>query len=162
MLEEACSSLPEAKLRHKCAAAIEKNADFIVDLILKEVTPKEVCLALGFCFTNTDIVEIVPLQEPTTSLASKKYVCRLCEIVVEKIEEQLNNKTVQQDVENCVKHICYTLPKNVQPECKKFIEAYANEIIRHFPNGSPKEICHKTCACEADDYDSVQADEVGK
>lgn len=161
MLEEACSSLPKAKLRTKCAAAIEKNADFIVDLILKEVTPKEVCLALGFCFTASDIVEIVALPE-LTKPSPNEYVCRLCEIVVEKIEEQLNNKTAQQDIENCVKHICDTMPKGVQPECKQFIEAYANEIIRHFPSGSPKAICKKACACDTYDDDSVQIEEVGK
>lgn len=156
-----CTSFPKAKLKNKCKAAIEKNADFIVDLILKEVTPKEICLALGFCFgAQPEFIELIPLPEvkPTPS----EYTCRLCQIIVGKIEEQLNNKTAQKDIENCVKHVCVTLPTKLQPKCKDFIQAYADEIIRHFPSGSPKELCQKTCACKGEPEEISTSEDDGK
>lgn len=156
MLEQACSELPKAKLKNKCLSAIEKNTDFIIDLLIKEVTPKEVCLALGFCFTsiNDDVVEVVPLVAPTPP-NPVEYICRVCKIVVQKIEDQLNDKSNQQDVENCVKQVCDALPKKYQPKCRKFIDAYADEIIKYLPNEPPQEICHKACACPTSDEDDI-------
>lgn len=148
VLEQACAELPRAKLKNKCLSAIEKNTDFIIDLLIKEVTPKEVCLALGFCFTsiNNDLVDVVSLPDARPT-PNPEYVCRFCKVVVQKIEDQLNNKSTQEDVENCVKQVCNALPKSLQPKCRKFIDAYANEIIKYLPNESPNEVCKKACAC---------------
>lgn len=160
-MEQACSELPKAKLKNKCLSAIEKNTDFIIDLLIKEVTPKEVCLALGFCFAsiNDDIIELVPLAGTTTTTTTTppvpEYVCRFCKVIVQKIEDQLNNKSNQEDVENCVKQVCDTLPKKYQPKCRKFIDAYANEIIKYLPNEPPQEICRKACVCPASDDDDM-------
>lgn len=157
--------MPKAKLKNKCKAAVEKNADFIVDLLIKEVTPKEVCLALGFCFTqhnnNQDIVQVVnlPVEKPTPN----EYVCRLCQVVVKKVEDELNNKTAQEDVEKCLQEVCVTLPNSLRPKCKKFIDAYANEIIKHIPNDSPKDVCTKACVCNAADEEySAEPELIGK
>lgn len=163
VLEQACYELPKTKLKNKCLAAIEKNTDFIIDLLIKEVTPKEVCLALGFCFTSIhdDLVEVIPLDAPAPK---PEYVCRLCQVVVKKIEDQLNNKSAQDDIENCVKQICDALPKSWQSKCRKFIDAYANEIIKYLPNEPPKEVCEKACACPKDQSfdEGSLADDIGK
>lgn len=170
-MEQACAELPKAKLKNKCLSAIEKNTDFIIDLLIKEVTPKEVCLALGFCFAsfNDDVVEVVPLLDSTTPKPDE-YVCRFCKVIVKKIEDQLNNKSAQEDIENCVKQVCNKLSKKWQPKCRKFIDAYANEIIKYLPNEPPQEVCKKACACpnseddEDIDYllDDVLPDDFGK
>lgn len=153
-------------MRNKCLIAIERNTDNIVNLFIKEVTPKEVCLALGFCIAKTDFVEMVPLTEDRPKPKPNAYVCRLCQIITEKVEDQLNNKTAQEDVENCVKQVCDALPKSFRPQCKKFIDAYANEIIKHFPTDSPKEVCTKACLCDAGEPETVetpeQSPEIGK
>lgn len=157
-MEQACTTLPKEKLRNKCAAAIEKNTDFIVDLIIKEVTPKEVCTALGFCIVAqeepTKIVEIIESSSDTPP-------CRLCQIIVAKVEEQLNNKTAQEDVEKCVKHVCITLPKKLQPKCRQLIDAYADEIVKHFPNSPPRKVCTDACICKPNE-DEEDVKEVGK
>lgn len=147
-------------------SAIEKNTDFIIDLLIKEVTPKEVCLALGFCFTsiNSDMVEVVPLfdtSRPTPRPDPGVYVCRFCKIIVQKIEDQLHNKSAQEDIENCVKQVCNALPAKYQSRCRKFIDAYADEIIKYLPNEPPAEICKKACACTAaDDVEIENLDDI--
>lgn len=140
--------------------AIERETDYIVDLLLKEVTPKEVCLALGFCFARTEFVEMVPLPEVRPTPKPNAYVCRVCQVIVEKVEDELNNKTAQEDVENCMKQVCDGLPTSFRPQCKKFIDAYANEIIKHFPSGSPKQLCTEACFCEKGDDE--QSPEIGR
>lgn len=152
-MEEACADLPGAHLKEKCKTAIEKNSDFIVDLIIKEVTPKEVCIALGFCIIKSPkVVEIVPLKADTPP-------CRLCQIVVAKIEETLNNKTTQQDVENCVKHVCVDLPKKMRPKCRQLIDEYAAEIVKHFPSSSPKKLCTDACICKPNEFEEESSEE---
>lgn len=153
VLEEACADLPGAHLKEKCKKAIEKNSDFIVDLIIKEVTPKEVCIALGFCIIeSTKVVEIVPLKAVIP-------LCRLCQIVVAKMEQTLNNKTTQQDVENCVKHVCLDLPKKMRPKCRQLIDKYAAEIVKHFPSSSPKKLCTDACICTPNEFEKDSSDE---
>lgn len=85
--------------------------------------------------------------------------CKYCKVVVKKIEQELNNKTAQEDIENCVKHICDYYPKKLQGKCKKFIDEYANEIIKYLPNESPEEVCEKACACPKHEDEFEMADE---
>lgn len=154
-------------MKNKCLAAIEKDSDFIIDLLLKEVTPKEVCLAMGFCVphydSSYDIVELIPLVEEKPKPKPNKYVCRVCQVIVEKVEEQLNNKTAQEDVEKCVKQVCDSLPKTLQSPCKEIIDEYADEIVKHFPSESPAKLCTKASFCEADEItEEESAEEIGK
>lgn len=148
-MEEACSAFPKTKLKNKCQVAIEKNADLLINLILKEVTPKEVCTVLGFCgvpSNDADTVEIKTL--PATSTASP-YECRFCQVVVGKIMEEIHNQTNQAEVKKCLEHVCDNYPKSVQSKCKEFVDAYADQIIRYFPSKSPKDLCTKASLCVA-------------
>lgn len=121
------------------------------------MTPKEVCIALGFCLPIAvlpKVVEIVPLN-------SDSKPCRLCQIVVAKVEEKLNNQTAQQNVENCVKHVCLDLPKKLRPKCRQFIDEYATEIIKHFPTSSPKKLCTDACICKPNEPEKEDSSEEG-
>lgn len=150
-------------MKNKCLLAIERNTDYIVDLLIKEVTPREVCLALGFCFAQNDFVQMVPLTETRPKPKPNPYVCRVCQVVVQKVEEELNNKTAQEDVENCVKQVCTALPNSFRTDCKKFIDAYANEIIKHFPSSSPKKLCTEACFCAASEEEPIpEVPEIGE
>lgn len=116
---------------------------------------------MGFCFAHYETIELVPLADKPKP-APNKYTCRLCEIIIEKVEEKLNNKTAQQDIENCVKQICVALPSSLRSECKKLIDAYADEIIKHFPSGSPTQLCKKACVCDVDVEEMPkQIDDIG-
>lgn len=131
--------------------AIEKNADLLINLILKEVTPKEVCTVLGFCgvpATDGDVVEIKPF--PSKSIVDK-YECRFCQVVIGKVMSELNNQSNQAEVKKCLEHVCDNYPGAVQTKCKQFVDAYADDIIKHFPSKSPKDLCTKACLCIATD-----------
>lgn len=43
------------KLRNKCDALVDKYGDYIVDLIMKELTPKEICRELGMCILRMQV-----------------------------------------------------------------------------------------------------------
>lgn len=73
VLEHACESLPKANLRQACITAVKKNSDFIFNAIIKNVTPKEICVVLAFC-----IAEDKPVPAPKNDPQ-----CVLCELVME-------------------------------------------------------------------------------
>lgn len=136
--------------------AIEKNADLLINLILKEVTPKEVCTVLGFCgvtSNNKDEVEIKPLL---SAPVASKYECRFCQVIVGKVIAEINNQSNQAEVKKCMEHICDSYPASVQLKCKQFIDAYADDIIKHFPNNSPKDLCTKAALCTAEDFQATE------
>lgn len=148
-MEEACSAFPKTKLKNKCQVAIEKNADVLINLILKEVTPKEVCTVLGFCgvpATDGDVVEIKPL--PSTP-ATDKYECRFCQVVVGRVMAEINNKSNQAEAKKCLEHVCDSYSGTVKAKCREFVDAYADDIIKHFPSKSAKDLCSKASLCEA-------------
>lgn len=129
--------------------AIEKNADLLINLILKEVTPKEVCTILGFCgvpASDGHVIEIKPLPSKTIG---DNYECRFCQVVVDKVMSELNNKSNQAEVKKCLEHVCDKYSGNVKIKCKEFVDAYADDIIRHFPSDSAKDLCTKACLCTA-------------
>lgn len=108
-------------------------------------------MVLGFCIGHEVMQKSVEIIESTPDTPP----CRLCQIIVTKIEEQLNNKTAQEDIEKCVKHVCETLPKKLRPKCRQMIDEYADEIIKHLPNDPPKKVCTDACICKSD----IQSDE---
>jgi saposin len=51
-LEHACDRFPKAKA--KCEKYIEEHGDRIIDLLLQQLSPKEICRDMMFCVTMED------------------------------------------------------------------------------------------------------------
>lgn len=150
VLEHACESLPKANLRQSCAAAIKKNADYVIDAIVKEVTPKEICVVLGFCFAKE---QPKPLNDPN---------CVLCELIVAHLEKELKNKKNIEEIEETVRHICLKLPKTVDQQCEKFVKLYGDSLIKIATKVPPKEICTEIQLCAAVEIETTKKETAGK
>ncbi|KFB36811.1 saposin [Anopheles sinensis] len=59
-LEHACDRL--RKYRTKCEKYIDQHSDQIIDLMLRELSPKEICHTLGFCLAK-DVVDELEVDE---------------------------------------------------------------------------------------------------
>lgn len=51
-LEHVCDKM--RKFKNKCETFIEKNEDKIIDMIMNEISPKEICRQLMLCAVKTD------------------------------------------------------------------------------------------------------------
>lgn len=149
MLEQACSSFHKKKLKEKCIEVVEKNADYIVDAIIKEVSPKEICHGLGFCETaRIDVdVKIEQVSDQLMQKYSETPQCVLCQLIATKLEADLKNKKTEDEIENAVRRVCHALPNKFSVECKKFIEEYADLIISMLSTVPPKELCGELNFC---------------
>lgn len=102
--------------------------------------PQEnVVLAKNDRYSGLD--ESMTIQEPPT--------CVLCEFVMTKLENELKNKTEQEDIKRAIESICNRMPKTVAKSCDKFVEQYANAIITLIGSVPPKEICQRMQLCFA-------------
>lgn len=157
-LQHACDRLH--KLKNKCSQIVTKYGDQIVDLLLKEMTPKAICSELGMCIANDDNLQIdEALQVSVIAIPSKmdkitavgqvsdSPSCVICEYVMTQLETELKDKKTQVEIEDTVRNICKKLPKTVGDKCTKFVNDYGTLVITLIATTPPKELCTQMQLC---------------
>lgn len=155
-----------------CDGFVEKNVDQIVDLLSKQLSPKEVCQKLSLCAVeeelNVDeaiIINVVaipaefpqklarvPLTHNDNSIRKDQPIkedpmCVLCEFVMTKLESELKDKHTQEEIKEAIENICTIMPKSISKQCTKFIDEYAELILTLIDTVPPKEICVEMGLC---------------
>lgn len=123
---------------------MKKNSEFIINAIIKNVTPKEICVALAFCIAN----EVENVAKTEVSVGNDPQ-CVMCELVMTHLEKELTDKKKIEEIEATVRHICEKLPKTVNKNCANFIKQYGDFIISLASKVPPKEICTEIRLCTA-------------
>uniref|UniRef100_A0AAG5DVS2 Saposin n=1 Tax=Anopheles atroparvus TaxID=41427 RepID=A0AAG5DVS2_ANOAO len=171
-LEHACDRL--RKYRTKCEKYIDQHSDQIIDLMMKELSPKEICHTLAFCIgkevvdeLDVDealldyVVEPPAIVEPAKELLSSSDAagptngleknqppqCAICEFVMVKLEADLADKKTRSEIENAVRSVCSRLPNTVAKQCSKLIDQYGDFIIKLLQTLPPEKICTKLSLC---------------
>lgn len=124
-------------MRQSCIDAVKKNYEYVIDAIVRDVTPKEICVVLAFCIAKNPPK---PKNDPQ---------CVLCELLVEHLEKELKDKKTIDEIEETIKHICVKLPKTVDQECEKFVKDYGDLLISIATKVPPKQICTEIQLCTA-------------
>lgn len=156
-----------------CDGFITKNTDKIIELLAKDLSPKQVCQQLSLCSKKIQDLEIdeaiivnvvaipsfpkkfsrVPLQKiEDAQIAAPVYEdpqCVVCEFVMTKLEDELKDKTTRDEIRAAVESICTTMPKSISTQCTKFVEQYADLIITLIDTVPPKEMCAQMGLCAA-------------
>lgn len=166
-LEHACDRLK--KYKTKCQRYVDQHSDQIVDLLMKQLSPKEICRTLGFCIAKEFdelevdealldyVVEPAIAVEPPRELFSpveestvdgQPPQCAMCEFVMVKLESELADKKTEADIENAVRTVCSKLPNTVTKQCDHLIDQYGKFIIKFLATLPPKEICTRLALCE--------------
>lgn len=127
---------------------VDKNADFIVDSIVKELSPKEICAGIGLCAQRSlDVDTKMIVSQQLMQRYSETPQCVLCELIATKLEAQLKNNKTEEEIENAVRKVCHSLPAKFNAKCKKFVEDYADLIIGLLATVPPKELCGELNFC---------------
>uniref|UniRef100_A0A182MZT0 Saposin n=1 Tax=Anopheles dirus TaxID=7168 RepID=A0A182MZT0_9DIPT len=169
-LEHACDRL--RKYRTKCEKYIEQHSDQIVDLLMKQLAPKEVCHVLGFCIAaNKEPVDELEVDEALLDYVVEPAVvdtpkellstpvgdgldknqppqCAICEFVMVKLESELADKKTRSEIENAVRSVCEKMPSTVTKQCDKLIDQYGEFIIKFLQTLPPQAICAQLSLCE--------------
>lgn len=129
---------------------VEKNADYIVNSIVKKLPPKEICHGLGFCAENPKTEIDARIEQVATQLMDKYSdtpQCVLCQLIATKLEADLKNAKTQDEIESSVRKVCRALPGKYAVKCKKFIDDYAELVISLLSTVPPKELCSELNFC---------------
>lgn len=141
--------MPRNDLKQKCDQLVDQYSDYIVDAIVKGLSPKEVCHGIGLCASphpQEDDTKII-VTDQLMERYSETPQCVLCELIATKLEAQLKNNKTQDEIENAVRKVCRSLPAKFNVKCKKFIEDYADLIIGLVATVPPKELCGELNFC---------------
>ncbi|XP_012276553.1 prosaposin [Orussus abietinus] len=166
-LNKLCNHLPK-DLVDQCDQLVRIYSKELVEMLLADLTPQEVCVYLKLCnpATNagptnlyfpldkdgeimTNEIPDFPLNPIQHESAVTDTECVICEFVMQYVEKALRNKKTQEEIESVVHGVCNHLPKTVSQECNDFVKEYAELIISLVSQDiSPREICSIIGLCQ--------------
>jgi len=149
-LEKLCSLLPSS-VESQCDTFVETYTDLIIDMLTKDVSPEMICTNLGLCKASGNIVQhkvdMVRLQ--------KKPYCALCEMVITELDQTLEDKTNEAEIEKALDVVCTSLSAPVHKQCEKMVAKYTEKIISLFvAEYTPEMLCGELSLCVNDDINT--------
>ncbi|XP_063704417.1 prosaposin isoform X2 [Culicoides brevitarsis] len=156
-LKEACTKIPK-KARSKCEEYVEKHGNQIAELIMKELSPKEICRDVQLCSQLRDInskdwksdatvrVKVFSDSPYSTKDKQSSQTCIICEILVARIDKNLKKPTTQEEVKKYLNNVCNVLPIN-KKECLEFVNNYLTLLMQALESIPPKKICKEIKVC---------------
>ncbi|XP_011300553.1 proactivator polypeptide [Fopius arisanus] len=164
-LDKLCDDLPK-DLNHQCASLVKGYSKELIDMLLADLTPQEVCVYIKLCNAQKNVGptdqfpmdkdgEIMTNEIPNFPIHKDKHLndgqkCVICEYVMQYLEKQMKNKSTKDEIEKVVHGICNYLPKTVSQQCNTFVNQYADLVIDLLAQEvSPKEICTAMGLCQA-------------
>ncbi|XP_070504194.1 prosaposin-like [Chironomus tepperi] len=161
-LENSCSHL--RKFQKECKEFVDKYSDKIVDLVSQELEPQRVCQELMYCVMDNEPdmqdydfgLDIfarslqIPADDNDDDDLEKQTGstgCIICEFIMTKAEEELNDKQTDEEIKRTIKNICSKMPQTISKECHQFIDYYFDMIIALIETTKPEEMCTALKIC---------------
>ncbi|XP_011875606.1 PREDICTED: proactivator polypeptide isoform X2 [Vollenhovia emeryi] len=165
-LDKLCSHLPRS-LIEQCTDFVKSYSKELVEMMLADLTPQEVCDYIHLCNDTKDVgprpiniaekdgeiltneIPEYPLHvlQPTSMLDDG--VCIICEFAMQYIDKAIGNRKTRDEIEHAVHSVCNHLPKTVAKECNQFVDEYADALISILAEDvSPKEACSMLGLCK--------------
>lgn len=119
MLEHVCHKMKNKFVQTNCTALVEKYVPVFLDLLKKNVSPKELCAAAKLCSLST-------------LFTSFDTECKSCEMVVGSLESVLGDPLVRENLleevvrvcdsmEGKSRSVCYTVATDILPQVESVI-----------------------------------------
>ncbi|XP_012523993.1 prosaposin [Monomorium pharaonis] len=165
-LDKLCNHLPQ-NLINQCTEFVKTYSKELVDMLLADMTPQEVCTYLHLCDPTKDpgpkhnyipekseeiLTNEIPeyplhIFQPTNILDDS--VCIICEFAMQYIDKTIGNNKTRAKIEKAVHGVCNYLPKTVAKECNEFVDEYADALISVLAEDvTPKEACTVLGLCK--------------
>ena len=157
-LESLCTHLPKA-LKGECVNFVDAYSQQLVDMLIADFTPQEVCVYIKLCNANSASSNVVSgdiltnelpqyENEQLQNLKNDDTVCVMCEFALARIDAMLKNNSTEEEIKTVVHNICNHLPKSVSPQCNKFVDQYADLVITLLAQEiDPKKVCAEMHLC---------------
>jgi len=149
-LEKVCSILPKA-VQESCRSFVEVYGPAIIEMLLQELDPEQICTQLGLCGgkTGTELPVPVPAHPIVTARpVGDTETCAVCETVVQYLEALMEQNATEVEIEMILERICAYLPDPMATTCNNLVKEYGDLIIHYLTTfASPKEVCTLIGVC---------------
>ncbi|KAL1459310.1 hypothetical protein WDU94_011304 [Cyamophila willieti] len=137
-LDSICTSLPK-HLALDCTKFINVYYDELIDMIVAETTPQEMCVYMRLCLPPKQSSTPAPASTP---VRGDSQGCILCEFIMTNLDKILKDRKTDEQIKHAVHSVCHLMPKTVRQECDDFVNkhlAFANlaKILPPRPNPLP-------------------------
>ena len=95
-----------SSIEDKCEEYIEAYTDMIIQLVIKDFTPQQICAELALCPSVEVAPEIVLTKQDTE--------CLFCEFVMRNIDDLMANATTDAQIIDALDQVCNALPTHLQ------------------------------------------------
>jgi saposin len=137
VLDYVCDIVPSS-LRSTCTAFVASYTPQLIQLLVNEASPEQVCTALNLCSS------VIEVTKPEGEL------CVICEFVLATAEQYLTGNETEQQVILFIENVCYLLPSSIRSECDDLIATYGPEIIQLLVQKEPPAtVCTQLDLCSS-------------
>jgi len=142
-LDVLCYQLSDP-VHKQCEKMVAKYTDEIIDMFVKEYTPKMICSELGLCVDNeinTNDIFALEFEEPAIEKAN--VGCEMCEFAMSIVDEHLKDPNSVDEIERMIQFVCSYLPGTIADKCEEFVDEYGQKVIDALVDDElkPKEVC---------------------
>lgn len=166
-LDILCDDLPRS-IAGDCRDFVDKYEEQLVDMLIADFTPMEICTYLKLCDPIEKIKVTAPAPDiltneiPQFPLKHKKNMrskvakvsvkdstlCVVCEFALSKLDEELKDDATEEEIKGYVQNVCNILPRTVVSQCREFVEQYGDVVIALLAQSlDPRTICSEIKAC---------------
>ncbi|KAK7111881.1 uncharacterized protein [Littorina saxatilis] len=145
-LEQVCSLLPET-ISSECTSFVDVYTPAIVNLLVQEIKPIEVCKKLGVCPSVSKPQQVKEMEVPAESESASPW-CSLCELVVNEVDRIIAANRSEEAMQSALEQVCSLLPATISSECTSFVDVYTPAIVNLLVQEiKPIEVCKKLGVC---------------
>lgn len=152
-LERVCFVLPKT-LQDQCKDFVDIYGKPIIDMLLEETNPKQVCVVLKCC-TNNVLPAGKNLEKPILEkIVSKQLqtgdICDVCKMVVAYADKELAKNATTAEIKEILEKVCHILPESFKEQCDNFLEQYLTMLIEILTQMmDPSLVCTDLGVCSA-------------
>jgi len=170
-LEGVCQHLPKT-VRSDCVRLVDAYSKEIIEMLLADLKPDEVCVALKLCSPKTSS-EIVVIDEAPKGITVGEFLdkikqdvpaepkqikstntpqCVMCEYAMSILEKRLLTNSTEEQITRAIQFLCSHLPSTVADMCIDFVEQYGDELFELLSSEiAPEAVCTQMGLCLGDD-----------
>lgn len=124
-------------MKKKCFAFVQDHKDYIVNALMTNQPPKQICKGLKFCATRPTEQVISQMMEKYSDTPK----CVVCQMIAVNLDQLLRENSTIEEIDRAVHTVCQYVPKKYSAECEDYVDNYAELVISYLLSESPKQLC---------------------
>jgi len=173
-LEMVCGYLPKS-IRTDCVHLVDMYTEQIIEMILADLTPDEVCVTLKLCKAKsrpsdltlgeflrgmeTDSAKEVKATVTEMSATAPAASCVMCEYAMAEVDKRILTNSTEEEMKRMIDFLCAHLPDTIGDMCIDFIEEHGDQIFDMLvAQMDPKDICTQLGLCHGKTAKSISAE----